>query len=116
MLVFTNGCFDILHAGHVDLLARARALGDKLIVGLNSDRSVRSIKGPGRPVQDQEARKAVLLGLRYVDDVIIFDEPTPATLIERLRPDILVKGGDWNESEIIGSDLVKSYGGQVHSL
>lgn len=116
MIVFTNGCFDVLHAGHVDLLERARALGDRLIVGINSDRSVRSIKGPGRPVQNEEARKAVLLGLRAVDEVVIFDEATPEKLIERLQPDILVKGGDWKIDEIIGADLVTSYGGQVHSL
>ena len=116
MIVFTNGCFDVLHAGHVDLLERARALGDRLIVGINSDRSVRSIRGPGRPVQDEEARKAVLLGLRAVDEVFIFDETTPEKLIESLRPDVLVKGGDWKVDEIIGADLVQSYGGQVHSL
>lgn len=116
MLVFTNGCFDIIHPGHVDLLERARALGDRLIVGINSDRSVRSIKGPDRPVQDQEARKAVLLGLRAVDDVVIFDEPTPARLIASLKPDVLVKGGDWKVDEIIGAELVESYGGHVHSL
>jgi D-sedoheptulose 7-phosphate isomerase len=116
MIVFTNGCFDVLHAGHVDLLERARALGDKLIVGINSDRSVSAIRGPGRPVQDESARKAVLLGLRSVDEVVIFDEATPEKLIERLRPDILVKGGDWAINEIIGADLVRSYGGEVHSL
>jgi D-sedoheptulose 7-phosphate isomerase len=116
MIVFTNGCFDIIHAGHIDLLDRARALGDKLIVGINSDRSVRAIKGPGRPIQSEGARMAVLLGLKSVDEVIIFDDPTPERLIEDLRPDVLVKGGDWSVSEIIGADLVKSYGGQVHSL
>ncbi len=116
MIVFTNGCFDIIHAGHVDLLDRARALGDRLIVGINSDRSVRSIKGPSRPVQDQDARKAVLLGLSSVDDVVIFDDPTPEKLIQSLRPDVLVKGGDWKVDEIIGASFVQSYGGQVHSL
>jgi D-sedoheptulose 7-phosphate isomerase len=116
MLVFTNGCFDVIHAGHVDLLERARALGDRLIVGINSDRSVRAIKGPRRPVNSEDARRAVLLGLRAVDDVIIFDEPTPAALIQSLRPNVLVKGGDWRKDEIIGADLVSGYGGQVHSL
>mgnify|MGYP000073560614 FL=1 len=116
MIVFTNGCFDVIHPGHVHLLERARALGDKLIVAINSDRSVRSIKGSARPLQDQEARKKVLLGLRSVDEVIIFDEPTPANVIASIRPDILVKGGDWPIEEIIGADIVKSYGGQVHSL
>jgi D-sedoheptulose 7-phosphate isomerase len=116
MIVFTNGCFDILHAGHIDLLGQAKALGDKLIVGINSDRSVRAIKGPGRPVQNEKARKAVLLSLRSVDEVIIFDEPTPENLIKDLRPDVLVKGGDWKLNEIIGADIVQGYGGRVMSL
>ncbi len=114
--VFTNGCFDILHAGHVDLLARARALGDKLIVGINSDGSIRKIKGDGRPFVDQNSRREVLLALRSVDDVLIFDEPTPERIIREVRPDILVKGGDWPETEIIGAEFVRSYGGDVRSL
>ena len=116
MIVFTNGCFDILHPGHIDLLERARALGTRLVVGINSDGSVRSIKGPDRPFLDQEGRKAVLLGLRSVDEVVIFDELTPENLIKNLKPDVLVKGGDWKPHEIIGADFVHSYGGQVHSL
>ncbi len=116
MIVFTNGCFDILHPGHVDLLERARALGSKLVVGLNGDNSVRAIKGPGRPFQDEEARKSVLLGLSAVDEVIIFEELTPENLIKRISPDVLVKGGDWKESEIIGADFVKASGGKVFSL
>src|SRR5437764_10562242 len=96
--VFTNGCFDILHPGHVDLLERARALGSKLVVGLNGDNSVRAIKGSGRPFQDEEARKSVLLGLSAVDEVIIFEELTPENLIKRISTDVLVKGGDWKES------------------
>ncbi len=116
MIVFTNGCFDVIHAGHVDLLERARALGSRLVVGINSDDSVRAIKGPGRPVNDQEARRAVLLAMRSVDEVMIFDEPTPQAVIEQVRPDVLVKGGDWAESEIIGADFVRSYGGKVMSL
>ena len=116
MIVFTNGCFDLIHPGHVDLLERARSLGDKLIVGINSDRSVSSIKGKDRPLQDQESRKKVLLGLKAVDEVVVFDEPTPAAIIASIRPDILVKGGDWPVNEIIGADLVRSYGGQVRSL
>lgn len=116
MIVFTNGCFDIIHPGHVDLLARAKALGDKLIVGINSDRSVSSIKGPGRPLQEQEARKAVLLGLASVDEVVIYDELTPEETIKQLKPDILVKGDDWKEDEIIGADFVKAAGGKVVSL
>jgi len=116
MLVFTNGCFDIIHPGHVDLLERAKALGTKLVVGINSDRSVRSIKGVDRPLQNEESRRAVLLGLRSVDDVIIFDELTPENLIMQLKPDILVKGGDWQIDEIIGGEFVRNNGGKVFSL
>jgi len=116
MIVFTNGCFDLVHPGHIDLLERARSLGDKLVVGINSDRSVRAIKGADRPFQTEEERKAVLLGLRAVDEVIIFDELTPENLIKDLKPDVLVKGGDWKENEIIGADFVRSNGGQVYSL
>lgn len=116
MLVFTNGCFDIIHAGHIDLLERARALGSRLIVGINSDESVRSIKGAERPLQGQESRKAVLMGLKAVDDVLIFDDLTPERLIETLKPDVLVKGGDWKINEIIGAEFVQSYGGHVFSL
>ncbi len=116
MIVFTNGCFDILHPGHVDLLARARKLGTKLVVGLNSDESVRKIKGAGHPFQNQDDRKAVLLGLDSVDEVIIFEELTPETLIGNIKPDVLVKGGDWKPEEIIGGDFVTSNGGKVVSL
>ena len=115
-LVFTNGCFDLLHPGHVDLLARARALGDRLVVGLNSDASVRSIKGAGRPLVSQDDRAALLRALRTVDEVVIFDEPTPARLIAELKPDVLVKGGDWSVDQIVGADLVLARGGAVHSL
>lgn len=116
MIVFTNGCFDIIHPGHIDLLERAKALGSKLIVGINSDRSVSSIKGPGRPLQDQDARRTVLMGLAAVDEVIIYDELTPEALIKQINPDILVKGADWKEDEIIGADLVRANGGKVVSL
>ena len=116
MIVFTNGCFDIIHAGHIDLLDRAKLCGTRLIVGINSDDSVRSIKGSDRPIQNQDARKEVLEGLRAVDEVIIFDEPTPEALIKKIKPDILVKGGDWKINEIIGADFVQSYGGKVYSL
>jgi D-sedoheptulose 7-phosphate isomerase len=115
-IVFTNGCFDILHAGHVDLLGRARDLGTKLIVGINSDRSVRQIKGAPRPFVGEAARAAVLRGLRAVDEVVIFDEPTPQRIIEEIKPDVLVKGGDWKPEEIIGSDFVLKRGGKVFSL
>jgi len=114
--VFTNGCFDIIHPGHVDLLRRARALGDRLVVGINSDESVRKMKGIGRPFIDQESRKATLLGLSSVDEVQIFDELTPENLIKSINPDVLVKGGDWLPDEIIGADHVKANGGEVYSL
>lgn len=116
MIVFTNGCFDILHPGHVDLLARAKKLGTKLIVGLNSDDSTRKIKGAGHPFQNENDRKLVLLALESVDEVVIFDELTPEKLIHRLKPDILVKGGDWKREEIIGGDFVTANGGKVISL
>ena len=116
MKVFTNGCFDILHPGHIELLKQARALGDKLIVGLNSDESVRSMKGSDRPFVPQEQRAEVLRGLRYVDEVVIFDELTPENLIRKIKPDILVKGGDWGPGEIIGADIVQQSGGRVVSI
>jgi rfaE bifunctional protein nucleotidyltransferase chain/domain len=105
-IVFTNGCFDILHKGHVRYLRQARKLGDVLIVGLNSDRSVASIK-PGRPVNSERDRAEVLSALCMVDYVTIFDERTPYRLIRSLRPDVLVKGGDWKKEEIVGSDIAK---------
>ena len=114
--VFTNGCFDLLHPGHIDLLRRARALGSRLIVAINSDESVRRIKGDGRPFMSQDDRAEVLSALRFVDEVVVFDEATPETLIKEIRPDVLVKGGDWNTSEIIGADFVLANGGEVHSL
>jgi D-sedoheptulose 7-phosphate isomerase len=116
VLVFTNGCFDLLHPGHIDLLERAKALGDRLVVGINSDESVRAIKGDGRPLVTQDDRAEVLRGLRSVDEVIIFDEPTPARLIEQLKPDVLVKGGDWPVEQIIGADFVQRKGGKVIAL
>lgn len=115
-VVFTNGCFDVLHPGHIDLLERARSLGDRLVVGINSDASLRAIKGPGRPIIPQEDRALMLRSLRAVDEVIIFDEPTPARLIEELSPDVLVKGGDWPVDKIVGADSVLRRGGRVVSL
>ena len=115
-VVFTNGCFDILHPGHLDLLARARALGTKLIVGINSDESVRKIKGYPRPFMSQNDRALMLQGLASVDEVRIFDEPTPQKIIEDVKPDVLVKGGDWQINEIIGADVVLKNGGEVFSL
>lgn len=115
-VVFTNGCFDLLHPGHVRYLAQARELGEALIVGLNSDRSVRELKGPRRPILRAEERAEVMAALACVDFVTIFDEPTPLELIARLRPDILVKGGDWGVDAIVGRDEVEAEGGIVRSL
>jgi len=115
-IVFTNGCFDILHAGHIDYLEKAKNLGDVLIVGLNSDTSIKRIKGKTRPVIPQEYRKRVLEGLRAVDLVIIFEEDTPERLIKEIKPDVLVKGGDWNIENIVGADFVQSYGGKVKTI
>ncbi len=115
-IVFTNGCFDILHAGHVSYLKRARGLGDVLVVGLNSDSSVKKIKGKSRPVNPQEQRARVLAALSFVDFVVIFQEDTPQRLIHELRPDILVKGADWDEDEIVGARFVKSLGGRVERI
>jgi D-glycero-beta-D-manno-heptose 1-phosphate adenylyltransferase len=112
-IVFTNGCFDILHVGHVRYLAAARSKGDVLVLGLNSDASVKSIKSDSRPVVSQDQRAEVLAGLACVDYITIFDEPDPLTLIQAIKPDILAKGADWEETKIIGSDVVKSYGGEV---
>ena len=115
-VVFTNGCFDILHRGHVEYLNQAKSLGKYLVIGLNSDSSVKKIKGEDRPVNNETDRAFVLSNLKCVDAVIIFDEDTPYDLINTVRPDFLVKGGDWKEEQIVGSDIVKSYGGKVISL
>ena len=115
-IVFTNGCFDIIHPGHIDLLERARNLGTRLIVGINSDDSVKAIKGMNRPFLSQTERKAILEGLKSVDEVRIFDENTPENLIKVIKPDVLVKGGDWKIEEIIGADFVMQNGGEVYSL
>ena len=115
-VVFTNGCFDIIHPGHIDLLERARKLGTKLIVGINSDSSVRRIKGEKRPFLSESDRAVILKSLRFVDEVLIFDEPTPESLIREIKPDVLVKGGDWKKNEIIGADFVEQNGGKVFSL
>jgi D-glycero-beta-D-manno-heptose 1-phosphate adenylyltransferase len=115
-VVFTNGCFDILHEGHVSYLQEARALGDALVVGLNADESVRRLKGPDRPVNHELSRAAVLSALGCVDLVCLFPEDTPHELISRARPDVLVKGGDWEPERIVGADVVRSYGGEVRSL
>lgn len=112
-IVFTNGCFDLLHAGHVEYLAQARDCGDFLLVGLNSDDSVRRLKGEKRPVNPQHARATVLASLISVDAVVIFDEDTPYELIKTVQPDVLVKGADYKPDEIVGSDIVKAKGGEI---
>ncbi|MEJ5275698.1 MAG: D-glycero-beta-D-manno-heptose 1-phosphate adenylyltransferase [Thermogemmata sp.] len=113
-IAFTNGCFDVLHAGHVRYLSEARQQADCLIVGLNSDTSVRSLKGPTRPVNPHTERATILAALQDVDYVVLFDEPTPLALIQALRPDVLVKGGDYRKDQIVGADFVESYGGKVY--
>ncbi len=115
-VVFTNGCFDLLHPGHVRCLEQARALGDLLVVAINSDTSVRQLKGTGRPLVPQEERAEILAALVAVDYVVIFDAPTPRELIRRLRPDVLVKGGDWGPEEIVGRQEVEAAGGRVVSV
>jgi D-beta-D-heptose 7-phosphate kinase/D-beta-D-heptose 1-phosphate adenosyltransferase len=112
-IVFTNGCFDLVHPGHVLYLAEAAALGDVLVVGLNSDLSTHALKGPNRPVVDERGRAIVLLGLRSVAFVSVFDEPTPLELIRVVRPDILVKGGDYRSEEVVGREVVEAHGGSV---
>jgi D-beta-D-heptose 7-phosphate kinase/D-beta-D-heptose 1-phosphate adenosyltransferase len=115
-VVFTNGCFDILHAGHVDYLTKAKAAGDVLIVGLNSDRSVREIKGEKRPIVPQDERAMLLASLKAVDYVTFFDEPTPFNIIADLIPDVLIKGADWAIEHIVGRDIVEANGGKVETI
>jgi D-sedoheptulose 7-phosphate isomerase len=114
--VFTNGCFDIIHPGHIDFLKRAKELGTKLIVGINSDSSVRAIKGKSKPYMNQNDRLSILQSIKYVDEIYIFNETTPELLIKTINPDVLVKGGDWSVDEIVGSDFVIEKGGKVLSL
>jgi rfaE bifunctional protein nucleotidyltransferase chain/domain len=115
-IVFTNGCFDILHLGHLDYLEKSRNLGDKLVIGLNTDRSVRKIKGPGRPINSEKARARMLAALVFVDAVIPFDEETPLELIKKVQPDILVKGKDYRIENIVGADFVMGNGGEVKTI
>jgi D-beta-D-heptose 7-phosphate kinase/D-beta-D-heptose 1-phosphate adenosyltransferase len=112
-IVFTNGCFDILHYGHIDYLRKAKRFGDLLIVGMNTDRSVRGLKGKGRPVNSQHDRAEVLSELSCVGAVTLFSDPTPLRLIQRVRPDVLVKGADYRLADIVGHSFVESYGGKV---
>ena len=115
-IVFTNGCFDILHVGHVTYLQQARELGDFLFLGLNSDSSVRKLKGEQRPVQNEKDRSRILLQLKSVDALCIFPEDTPLDLIKQVKPDVLVKGGDWDVNQIVGKEFVESYGGVCKNL
>lgn len=115
-IVFTNGCFDILHVGHVSYLEEAARLGDVLVIGLNSDASVRKLKGPRRPLNNQTARARVLSALESVDFVVLFSEDSPEKLIKTIRPHFLVKGGDWKKENIVGSTFVESYGGKTLSI
>jgi D-beta-D-heptose 7-phosphate kinase/D-beta-D-heptose 1-phosphate adenosyltransferase len=112
-VVFTNGCFDLLHPGHISLLYQARALGDRLVVGLNTDASVRRLKGAGRPILGEQDRAAMLSALTCVDMVVHFDQPTPLALISALRPDVLVKGADYTVDQVVGREVVEAYGGCV---
>ncbi len=115
-IVFTNGCFDLLHLGHVDYLEKARSLGDKLVLGLNSDDSVSRFKGPQRPIQDQNSRARVLAAMQFVDLIVFFNEDTPLNLITEILPNILVKGSDYLAENIVGADVVKSGGGVVKTI
>ncbi len=115
-IVFTNGCFDILHLGHIDYLARAADLGQKMVLGLNTDASVSRIKGPTRPINDERSRAFVLAALSFIDAITFFDEPTPYELIKLVQPDILVKGADYKVEDIVGYDIVQARGGSVETI
>lgn len=115
-IVFTNGCFDLLHRGHVDYLSKAADLGDKLIVALNTDQSVSRLKGPNRPIQDEQSRLFIMASLTFVDAVILFDEETPYELIRLVQPDVLVKGSDYKPEDIVGYDIVTGKGGEVKTI
>lgn len=115
-IVFTNGCFDLLHLGHVDYLEKARQLGDKLVLGLNTDASISRIKGPSRPLQDEMSRARIMASLLFIDAVVLFDENTPLELIEAVQPDILVKGDDYTIESIVGHEVVLGRGGEVRTV
>jgi D-beta-D-heptose 7-phosphate kinase/D-beta-D-heptose 1-phosphate adenosyltransferase len=115
-VVFTNGCFDLIHGGHIEFLQKAKSLGDLLVIGLNSDHSVRSLKGDGRPIKSETERANILSALKYVDYITIFDEETPEHLIGEIRPDILVKGDDYNIDEVVGREIVEGYGARVELI
>ena len=116
IVVFTNGCFDIIHLGHVDYLEKARILGNKLVLGLNSDSSIKKLKGASRPILDEKARSRIMASFEFIDAVTLFSEETPINLIMEVKPDILVKGNDYNPENIVGADFVKSYGGKVITI
>lgn len=115
-IVFTNGCFDILHKGHIEYLAKASELGNKLVIGLNSDFSVRNLKGSGRPVQDENARAVILASLFFSDLIVLFNEETPYELIKEILPDILVKGKDYKKENVVGADIVQNNGGKIVTI
>lgn len=115
-IVFTNGCFDLIHLGHIDYLAKASDLGDILVVGLNSDSSTRHLKGPSRPINDEHARAMVLASLSFINTIVLFDDDTPYNLIKTIQPDILVKGADYKPEDIVGYDIVKAKGGKVVTI
>ena len=115
-IVFTNGCFDILHLGHIDYLSKAAEFGDVLIVGLNSDDSVRTIKGINRPINDENSRATILSSLGFISAVILFDEDTPYNLIKFVQPDVLIKGSDYKPEDIVGYDIVKAKGGEIETI
>ncbi|MFT6849658.1 MAG: rfaE bifunctional protein nucleotidyltransferase chain/domain [Sphingobacteriales bacterium] len=115
-IVFTNGCFDILHYGHIDYLAKARELGDLLVLGLNSDKSTSRLKGPSRPINSENERAALLAALFFVDFIVIFDEDTPLNLIKKIKPNVLVKGGDYELSQIVGGEYIIAQGGRLTTI
>ena len=115
-IVFTNGCFDLLHKGHFEYLAKAASLGDRVVIGLNSDASVKALKGENRPFNNEEARSLGLASLHLSDAIVVFNDDTPASLIELIEPDVLVKGGDWNKEDIVGGDFVEGNGGKVELI
>lgn len=115
-IVFSNGCFDIIHRGHIEYLAKASDLGDKFIIGLNTDASIKRLKGPSRPINNQDARAIVLAALQFVDAVVLFDEDTPYNLIKAVQPDVLVKGNDYKPEDIVGYDIVTAKGGVVTTV
>jgi D-glycero-beta-D-manno-heptose 1-phosphate adenylyltransferase len=116
VIVFTNGCFDVIHRGHIDYLSKARMLGSRLVIGINSDASVRRIKGANRPLQDETSRALILASMFFVDAVVLFDDDTPYELIRTVKPDVLVKGSDYRAEEIVGYDIVTAWGGRVETL